>query len=138
MSAGLPWWQNALITLAGAQEVGTNLLMNVHARLSPPQAMPFGERAGGKICIVTGGTSGVGAATAKQLASNGAKVTITSRNLKRAQAAADLISQAASEASGRPCLVRPLTALPYKCSSSCYACDPGPAIYMKTLSGLVR
>lgn len=43
----------------------------------------------GKHVLITGGTSGIGRATASQLASRGAKVTITSRSLTNAQTVAD-------------------------------------------------
>ena len=42
----------------------------------------------GKIVLVTGGTSGIGKATATGLASMGAHVAITGRDLGRAEAAA--------------------------------------------------
>ena len=47
-----------------------------------------------KVVLVTGGSSGIGLATAKQLASLGAKVTITSRSAEKAEAAAREIKEA--------------------------------------------
>ena len=47
-----------------------------------------------KHVLVTGGTSGIGRATAAQLASRGARVTITSRTLSTAQNAADELTAA--------------------------------------------
>ncbi len=48
----------------------------------------------GKHVLVTGGTSGIGRATAAQLASRGARVTITSRTLSTAQNIADELTTA--------------------------------------------
>jgi NAD(P)-dependent dehydrogenase (short-subunit alcohol dehydrogenase family) len=48
----------------------------------------------GKHVLVTGGTSGIGRATAAQLASRGANVTITSRTLDAAQNVADELTAA--------------------------------------------
>ncbi|MEZ5244116.1 MAG: SDR family oxidoreductase [Acidimicrobiales bacterium] len=48
----------------------------------------------GKHVLVTGGTSGIGRATAAQLASRGARVTITSRTLSSAQRIADELTAA--------------------------------------------
>lgn len=48
----------------------------------------------GKTVLVTGGTSGIGRATAEQLAGLGARVTITSRTLATAEAAAEELSAA--------------------------------------------
>ena len=47
----------------------------------------------GKICLVTGGTSGIGLATAWQLARLDATVVITARDAARGQAALDKIAQ---------------------------------------------
>lgn len=49
----------------------------------------------GKHVLITGGTSGIGRATATQLASRGANVTITSRSLTTAQTAAEELTSAA-------------------------------------------
>ncbi len=45
----------------------------------------------GKTVVITGGTSGLGEESARAMAAKGAKVTITGRNLEKAQAVADRI-----------------------------------------------
>ena len=47
----------------------------------------------GKIAVVTGGNSGIGYASAKELKSQGATVVITGRNSDRVQSAAKLLLQ---------------------------------------------
>ena len=47
----------------------------------------------GKICMVTGATSGIGLVTARELARQGAQVTLVSRSPERCQAAAESIRQ---------------------------------------------
>lgn len=49
---------------------------------------------GHRRCLVTGATSGIGRAIAAQLMSGGAEVTVTSRDLARARAAADELTDA--------------------------------------------
>lgn len=46
---------------------------------------------GGKVVVITGGTSGLGQESARAMAAKGAKVVITGRNLAKAQAVADEI-----------------------------------------------
>jgi NAD(P)-dependent dehydrogenase (short-subunit alcohol dehydrogenase family) len=46
-----------------------------------------------KICVVTGASSGIGFVTARELARQGAKVTLVSRSAERCQAAAEHIRQ---------------------------------------------
>lgn len=48
-----------------------------------------------KVVLVTGGASGIGLATATELAQRGASVTITARSAERAEVAADAIKEAA-------------------------------------------
>lgn len=57
----------------------------------------------GKVAVVTGGATGIGYATALQLAKLGARVVIASRTADELQAAADRIAQA----SGSACLAVP-------------------------------
>ncbi|MBQ6220366.1 MAG: glucose 1-dehydrogenase [Methanosphaera sp.] len=52
----------------------------------------------GKVAIVTGATSGMGRATAKLFAEEGAKVVVTGRNEERAKAVVDDIKAAGNEA----------------------------------------
>ncbi|MGO1412106.1 SDR family NAD(P)-dependent oxidoreductase [Microbacterium sp. JB110] len=53
----------------------------------------------GRVALVTGGGSGIGEATAKELASLGAKVVVTDIKLASAQRVADEITEAGGEAS---------------------------------------
>lgn len=53
----------------------------------------------GRVALVTGGGSGIGEATAKELASLGAKVVVTDIELASAQRVADEITEAGGEAS---------------------------------------
>ncbi len=55
------------------------------------------NRLEGKVAIITGGNSGVGAATAKKFAAEGAKVVITARREAQLQAVADEIVAAGGE-----------------------------------------
>lgn len=55
------------------------------------------NRLEGKVAIITGGNSGVGAATAKKFAAQGAKVVITARREAQLQAVADEIIAAGGE-----------------------------------------
>lgn len=55
----------------------------------------------GKIALVTGGGSGIGAACARQLAEEGARVVVADMNLAGAQAVVDAIAAAGGTASAR-------------------------------------
>lgn len=54
-----------------------------------------GKRMAGKVCLITGATSGIGAATALSLAREGASVVGVGRNPKRSSAALDELKSAA-------------------------------------------
>ena len=51
-----------------------------------------------KIAIVTGSTSGIGAATARRLSEEGARVVVTGRNVERGTAVVSQITDAGGEA----------------------------------------
>lgn len=84
--------------------------------------MPASDSLAGKVCLVTGGTSGIGRATAEGLAARGARVILPSRDLERGQGVAaelarvsggrveavacDLASQASIRACARALLER--------------------------------
>ena len=57
----------------------------------PSESLFEGRLLDGKLAIVTGGASGIGAAAARRMAAAGARVTVFDRNLDGAQAVADEI-----------------------------------------------
>jgi len=54
-------------------------------------------RVAGKVAIITGGASGLGAASARMLAREGAKVVLTDRQVKLGEGVADTIREAGCE-----------------------------------------
>ena len=52
----------------------------------------------GKLAVVTGASSGIGAATARRLAAEGVRVAIVARREERLQSLADEIEQAGGQA----------------------------------------
>jgi NAD(P)-dependent dehydrogenase (short-subunit alcohol dehydrogenase family) len=52
----------------------------------------------GKVCIVTGGNTGIGKVTCRELAQQGAHVILACRNLKRGQSALDDIRKTVTDA----------------------------------------
>jgi NADPH:quinone reductase-like Zn-dependent oxidoreductase len=95
------WWLDIVLTGSGACEVLANCVINVRSRFQQHKNLPFEMEARGKRVLLTGGTSGVGYATAQELAAAGADVTITSRSLERAQEAAQAMKEAAKQSKGR-------------------------------------
>ena len=56
------------------------------------------EQLEGRVVVVTGGSGGIGRATALQLAANGAKVVIAGRNTERGDSAVKMITDAGGDA----------------------------------------
>src|SRR6187200_137638 len=54
----------------------------------------------GKVAVVTGGSGGIGAATCRLLAANGARVAVNGRDQARIQAVVDAIGASGGEAIG--------------------------------------
>jgi NAD(P)-dependent dehydrogenase (short-subunit alcohol dehydrogenase family) len=73
-----------------AAYLGVRMLANNGPAL-PPRRTPMSDRLDGKIAVITGGTSGIGLATAKVFAAEGAHVFITGRRAEALKAAEDEI-----------------------------------------------
>jgi len=56
----------------------------------------------GKVAVVTGGSGGIGAATCRLLAANGAKVAVNGRDGAKIEAVVDAIRSTGGEALGSP------------------------------------
>ena len=72
----------------------------------------------GKVALVTGAASGIGAATARRLAAEGASVVLADRDGERAQAVADDARGAGARDSPPTCPRRPRSALSWSARSS--------------------
>jgi 3-oxoacyl-[acyl-carrier protein] reductase len=68
-----------------------------------PQHGPWASRFDGRVAIVTGAAQGIGAATARRLAEEGATVAVLDRNADGATAAAETIRAAGGQAFGLKC-----------------------------------
>jgi 3-oxoacyl-[acyl-carrier protein] reductase len=65
-----------------------------------PSKLPVYPDLAGKVAVVTGGSGGIGAATCRLLAANGAKVAVNGRDQARIDAVVDGIRAAGGEAVG--------------------------------------
>jgi 3-oxoacyl-[acyl-carrier protein] reductase len=65
-----------------------------------PSKLPVYPDLAGKVAVVTGGSGGIGAATCRLLAANGAKVAVNGRDQARIDAVVDGIRAAGGEAAG--------------------------------------
>jgi 3-oxoacyl-[acyl-carrier protein] reductase len=68
--------------------------------MQAPERRPVYPDLAGKVVVVTGGSGGIGAATCRLLAANGAKVAVNGRNPARIQAVVDAIRQGGGQAVG--------------------------------------
>jgi 3-oxoacyl-[acyl-carrier protein] reductase len=75
----------------------------------------------GKVAVVTGGSGGIGAATCRLLAANGAKVVVNGRDGAKIDALVDEIDSAGGQAIGVAADVTDFAAIP-RSSSSGHAC----------------
>jgi 3-oxoacyl-[acyl-carrier protein] reductase len=68
--------------------------------MQAPDRLPIYPDLAGKVAVVTGGSGGIGAATCRLLAANGAKVAVNGRDRARIQAVVDAIGAAGGQAIG--------------------------------------
>jgi Short-chain dehydrogenases of various substrate specificities len=69
------------------------------------------RRVAGKVVIITGGSSGIGFATAKKLAMAGARIVLVARGREKLEEARDIIVRAGGEAHVYPCDLTDLAAI---------------------------
>jgi NADPH:quinone reductase-like Zn-dependent oxidoreductase len=100
--------RGAYLDVLGVVEVFENIVHNSRAALFGIKQSQHIHKASGKTVIITGGTSGIGAAAARQLATHGAHVIITSRSLERARAAASDMRKQIKAETKSDCQVRHL------------------------------
>ena len=68
--------------------------------MQPSDKLPIYPDLAGKVAVVTGGSGGIGAATCRLLAANGARVAVNGRDQAKIQAVVDAIGAAGGQAVG--------------------------------------
>ena len=68
--------------------------------MQPSDKLPIYPDLAGKVAVVTGGSGGIGAATCRLLAANGARVAVNGRDRARIEAVVDAIRDVGGEAIG--------------------------------------
>ena len=68
--------------------------------MQPSDKLPIYPDLAGKVAVVTGGSGGIGAATCRLLAANGARVAVNGRDPARIQTVVDTIREGGGEAVG--------------------------------------
>jgi 3-oxoacyl-[acyl-carrier protein] reductase len=68
--------------------------------MQPSDKLPIYPDLAGKVAVVTGGSGGIGAATCRLLAANGARVAVNGRDQAKIQAVVDAIGASGGEAIG--------------------------------------
>ena len=100
-------WSDIHKYASGLLEVLENVVINCrNAQRGAPQTTPFQNSIFGKTVLITGGTAGIGNATAEMIACSGAKaVIVTGRSASRVKTAASHIEDIAKKGGGE-CKVR--------------------------------